>query len=56
VGHHEQRSTLQHPDPREVMGEEAGYLGEGEDEDQVEEELQGVTRCSPPIRADGTPP
>jgi hypothetical protein len=31
--------TLQHPDPAEVMGEEAGYLGEGEDEDQVEEQL-----------------
>jgi hypothetical protein len=24
-----------------VGGEEAGYLGEGEDEDQVEEELEG---------------
>ena len=24
-----------------MSGEEAGYLGEGEDEDQVEEELQG---------------
>jgi hypothetical protein len=24
-----------------VSGEEAGYLGEGEDEDQVEEELEG---------------
>ena len=41
MGHHEQRGTLQHPDPREVMGEETCYLGEGEDEDQVEEELQG---------------
>jgi hypothetical protein len=29
-----------------VIGEEAGYLGEGEDEDKVEEQLQGVTRCS----------
>jgi hypothetical protein len=37
----EQRATLQHPYPREVGGEEAGYLGEGEDEEQVEEELQG---------------
>ena len=52
----EQRPTLQHPDPGEVMSEEGCYLGEGEDEDQVEEELQGVTRCSPPIRARGTPP
>jgi hypothetical protein len=24
-----------------VIGEEAGYLGEGEDEDQVEEQLEG---------------
>jgi hypothetical protein len=29
-----------------VGGEEAGYLGEGDDEDQVEEQLEGVTRCS----------
>jgi hypothetical protein len=29
-----------------VVGEKAGYLGEGEDEDQVEEQLEGVTRCS----------
>jgi hypothetical protein len=29
-----------------VIGEEAGYLGEDEDEHQVEEQLQGVTRCS----------
>ena len=42
MGHHEQRGTLQHPDPREVMGVETGNLGEGEDEDQVEEELQGL--------------
>jgi hypothetical protein len=37
------------------MGEEGGYLGEGEDEDQVEEELQGVIRCSALILAGGTP-
>jgi hypothetical protein len=24
-----------------VVGEEAGYLGEGEDEDKIEEQLQG---------------
>ena len=36
----EQRGGLQHPQPREVIDEEAGYLGEGEDEDQVEEQLQ----------------
>jgi hypothetical protein len=24
-----------------VIGEESGYLGEGEDEDQVEEQLEG---------------
>jgi hypothetical protein len=29
-----------------VVGKEAGYLGEGEDEDKVEEQLKGVTLCS----------
>jgi hypothetical protein len=38
------------------MGEEAGYLGEGEDKHQVEEELEGVTRCSSLLRARGAPP
>jgi hypothetical protein len=37
----QQRRPLDHPDPSEVIGEEAGYLGEGEDEDQVEEQLEG---------------
>jgi hypothetical protein len=41
-----------------VIGEEAGHLGEGEDEDQVEEQLEGgdaLSVGSPPsvaIRAD----
>ena len=42
----EQRGALDSPGPREVIGEEAGYLGEGEHEDQVEEQFEGVTRCS----------
>jgi hypothetical protein len=39
--HREQRRPLDHPDPGEVVGEKAGDLREGEDEDQVEEQLEG---------------
>jgi hypothetical protein len=38
--HNTASSALQRTGPREVIGEKAGYLGEGEDEDQVEEQFQ----------------
>ena len=38
--HPEQEQPLDEPRPRRVVGDEAGHLGEREDEDQVEEELE----------------
>ena len=46
--HSAANSALQHPGPRKVIGEEAGYLGEVEYEDEIEEQFQ---RGSP--RLDG---
>lgn len=40
----EEHEGLEHATPRRVGGKEAGDLGDGEDEDQIEEQLEG---CNP---------